>query len=45
MYLLITTVHCNAELKRPQSVPDINRGGGGNLQCQREKTAYRSAAE
>jgi hypothetical protein len=24
MYLLITTAQCNAEVKRPQSVTDIN---------------------
>jgi len=39
MYFIITTVQCNAEVKRPQSVSDINRSGGGNLQCQREKAA------
>ena len=45
MYCLITTAQCNAEVKRLQRVSDINKSGGGNLQCQREKAAQQSAAE
>jgi hypothetical protein len=45
MYLIITTAQYNAEVKRPQSVADINTNGGGNLQCQREKEAQESGAE